>query len=542
MPATQSWLASSIGGAPDDGDSLDRLVSTLLDDQRDLTAVARFAQLHEHETEPLHARYYSALLPSQAPGPGQQYAFEVDLDRCTGCKACVAACHALNGLDDEESWRDVGLIIGGTPSLPVLQHVTSSCHHCLDPACLNVCPVNAYEKDPVTGIVRHLDDQCFGCQYCTLACPYDAPKFQKAKGIVRKCDMCSDRLRSGEPPACVSACPHDAIRIRVVERDAIEAMAAMGDFLPAAPEPGYTLPTTQYRSLQPACGTLRAADDHRNVPEPAHYPLAVALVLTQAATGVVLADAVLRVARSSSPAALSLIGVVLALVGIAASVFHLGRPLYAYRALIGIRHSWLSREVLAFGVFAALGVAHASAVFGYPSVATMTACLASMAALAALTCSVMVYHVVRRPFWHAGISAPKFLGTVALAALAASLIVNPASGALCTLLVVATVCRLITDGAIFTHLHDIDRTSLKRTAELLIGPLAPDTRLRTLLGGIGGIALPLILVGSSALSPSWPRAVLAVTSFLVVLGGELIERVLFFKAVVRPKMPGGVVS
>ena len=42
--------------------------------------------------------------------------------------------------------------------------------------CLNGCPVLAYEKDPVTGIVRHLDDQCIGCQYCMLKCPYDVPQ------------------------------------------------------------------------------------------------------------------------------------------------------------------------------------------------------------------------------------------------------------------------------------------------------------------------------------------------------------------------------
>ena len=64
------------------------------------------------------------------------------------------------------------------------------------------CPVNAYEKDPITGIVKHLDDQCFGCQYCTLACPYEVPKYHAGKGIVRKCDMCSSRLEVGEAPAC----------------------------------------------------------------------------------------------------------------------------------------------------------------------------------------------------------------------------------------------------------------------------------------------------------------------------------------------------
>ena len=158
------------------------LVGSFLSEQGDLSAVERFAQFHADADEPLQGRYYSALMPAQPPGPGQQLAFEVDLDRCSGCKACVAACHNLNGLDEGESWRDVGLVIGGMPELPVLQHVTSACHHCLDPACLNACPVDAYEKDPHTGIVRHLDDQCIGCQYCTLACPYDAPKYQRGQG------------------------------------------------------------------------------------------------------------------------------------------------------------------------------------------------------------------------------------------------------------------------------------------------------------------------------------------------------------------------
>ena len=62
---------------------------------------------------------------------------------------------------------------------PAQQTVTTACHHCLEPACLSGCPVKAYEKNPVTGIVKHLDDQCIGCQYCILMCPYDAPKYKQ---------------------------------------------------------------------------------------------------------------------------------------------------------------------------------------------------------------------------------------------------------------------------------------------------------------------------------------------------------------------------
>src|SRR3954471_21084878 len=162
---------------------------------------------------------FKSLIPLTAPGPGEQYAFEVDLDSCSGCKACVVACHSLNGLEENESWRDVGFIHGGSRRPPFQQTVTSACHHCADPACLNGCPVLAYEKDPVTGIVRHLDDQCIGCSYCILKCPYDAPKFSERLGIVRKCDMCQERLAAGEAPACAQACPTHAIRITTVATD-----------------------------------------------------------------------------------------------------------------------------------------------------------------------------------------------------------------------------------------------------------------------------------------------------------------------------------
>ena len=117
---------------------------------------------------------------------------------CTACKACVSACHSLNGLDDDEIWRNVGTIYGGTPSEPYQQTVTTACHHCVEPGCLEGCPVMAYEKDKATGIVRHLDDQCIGCEYCLLKCPYDVPKYSSRRGIVRKCDMCYHRLAADD--------------------------------------------------------------------------------------------------------------------------------------------------------------------------------------------------------------------------------------------------------------------------------------------------------------------------------------------------------
>jgi formate dehydrogenase iron-sulfur subunit len=75
------------------------LIDQLLDEQQRLTAVERFALQHEQHALPAHAKLYRELLPARSPKQGEQYAFAVALDACSGCKACVTACHNLNGLD-----------------------------------------------------------------------------------------------------------------------------------------------------------------------------------------------------------------------------------------------------------------------------------------------------------------------------------------------------------------------------------------------------------------------------------------------------------
>ena len=71
----------------------------------------------------------------------------------------------------------------------------------------------AYDKDPITGIVRHLDDQCIGCQYCVAGCPFDIPRFDPASKKVYKCTLCVDRVTSGLEPACVVVCPTEALLV-----------------------------------------------------------------------------------------------------------------------------------------------------------------------------------------------------------------------------------------------------------------------------------------------------------------------------------------
>ena len=344
------------------------LVALLLEEQQQLTAVERFSALHEQGLDhaPAQEKYYKSLLPASPPSPGQQFAFQVDLDSCSGCKACVVACHTMNGLEENESWRKVGtMTIGGDQ--PRVQHVTTACHHCEDPGCLNGCPVKAYDKDPVTGIVRHLDDQCIGCKYCTMMCPYEVPQYSKRLGIVRKCDMCHQRLSAGEAPACVQSCPNEAISIKIV--DAGKTFGQEDCLVSGAPNSSITVPTTRFVSQNVAADVLQqAVPQDEGVDEPAenHWPLAAMLVATQASVGMLLAEriaaTVLWFAGTPMPIAatqfVAVAALVIAGIGMNIAPLHLGQPLRAWRVFLGLRTSWLSREAVLFGKYmGALGAA-----------------------------------------------------------------------------------------------------------------------------------------------------------------------------------------
>jgi Fe-S-cluster-containing dehydrogenase component/DMSO reductase anchor subunit len=541
------------------------LIAQLLAEQQQLTAVEQFARDHAHGNVPAQAKYYSKLIPAAPPGPGQQYAFEVDLDRCSGCKACVTACHSLNGLDERETWRDVGLLVGGTAALPVMQHVTTACHHCLQPACMTACPVNAYEKHPVTGIVKHLDDQCFGCQYCTLACPYDVPKYHREKGIVRKCDLCSDRLAHGEAPACVQACPHEAIAVRTVNVDEVIANSEADGFLPASPDPQFTLPTTHYKTARAFPRNLLPADYYAVGPQHPHWPLILMLVLTQLSVGAFAVELALEhFLGHGMLAALrplhALSALLFGLTALAASTFHLGRPQYAFRAVVGLRHSWLSREIVAFGLFAVLACLFAAVCWGVPLPEKATTALAwgvAASGLAGVFCSVMIYVFTQREFWSATQAGTKFLLTAVVLGIAglwltlllltlvsnnaeAERIVAGVGNPLCRGLIGAMALKLCFEAFLFRHLTGRHNTPLKRSALLLTGPLSNVTLARFASGFLGGIVMPLFLLDQP---PEGGFALLLVhvsVLFVACLAGELLERYLFFAAVSAPRMPGGL--
>lgn len=187
-----------------------------------------------------------------------RYGMVIDVDRCTGCGTCMVACAVENNVPSTPansdarkglhllrvyragSSRDAGA--GRSIFFPVL------CQHCGNhPPCVSVCPQNAVDLDPETGIVSQIASRCLGCRYCMVACPYHARSFNwwdptwpegmeqalnpdvspRMRGVVEKCTFCHGRLHVAQEqaasegrrklrpdefqPACVEACPTGAM-------------------------------------------------------------------------------------------------------------------------------------------------------------------------------------------------------------------------------------------------------------------------------------------------------------------------------------------
>lgn len=513
------------------------LIDLLIEEQQTLdTPVGRFADAAENANEGTGS--YRSLIPLEAPKAGEQFAFQVDLDRCSGCKGCVTACHSLNGLDENETWRDVGLLVGEGDSGPFQQTVTTACHHCVEPACMIGCPVNAYEKDPVSGVVLHLDDQCIGCQYCVLKCPYDVPKYSAKRGIVRKCDMCHSRLSSGEAPACVQACPHEAIRIVTVDTaNTVERSKDEESFLPDSPEPSYTKPTTKYVSKKSLPQSMAAADAHVLRPQHTHWPLVGLLALSQIGVGGLVGVSASWMQMMDGER-LVLLGLSWAILhaGLGCSVLHLGQPLKAWRIFLGFKRSWLSREAVILGVCSgaasmALGVA-AAGWFGFDPIYEKVSFLmlpllyssAGIGLIGVLT-SVYIYVDTQRSFWKFPFSAAKFYGSVALGAVAFLMLGSDGNAlGLAAAFAGLSVLKL---GVEWLAFRDNFQSS-----GIVRGVLASTWKGRI---GVALASCAAALVGSLTGVDVLIYAVLG-----LLIGGELLERVLYFRAVNAPKMPGGI--
>lgn len=183
----------------------------------------------------------------------------VDLDRCTGCQACVVACKQENNVpfstpQEAEYGRDlawlrvIAITEGEYPRVKI-RYMPMLCQQCDAPPCIRVCPTAATYRSP-EGIVAQIYPRCIGCRYCANACPYQIKYFNwynwrsfrwdeplgqalnpdvtiRSVGVIEKCTFCHHRLQKARDqaaaegrqvrsegeyvPACVQSCPAQAL-------------------------------------------------------------------------------------------------------------------------------------------------------------------------------------------------------------------------------------------------------------------------------------------------------------------------------------------
>lgn len=183
----------------------------------------------------------------------------IDLDKCTGCGACMVACQSENNIappvDAYAKRRTITWLLvyelSNGKSYPdhKVDYLPRPCMQCGRPTCVKVCPVIATDKNQEGGIVSQVNARCIGCRYCQAACPYRVRYFNwhdpvwpgdmektltpdvstRPRGVVEKCLFCHHRFMhardkarvEGRDPnalaegdyvtACVEACPTGAI-------------------------------------------------------------------------------------------------------------------------------------------------------------------------------------------------------------------------------------------------------------------------------------------------------------------------------------------
>ncbi|MDK2372277.1 MAG: 4Fe-4S dicluster domain-containing protein [Candidatus Korarchaeota archaeon] len=155
-----------------------------------------------------------------------EMAIAFNVDNCIFCRACQVACHVWNNTRPQVT--EFSPTLTNPPDLlPNVWMVMEAkevvegdefhwlflkrqCMHCSEAPCAKACPVNAIEIHPEGAVVIR-EDKCTGCRFCIEACPYDVPKYDESSEKVYKCTFCIDRIQNGLEPACVAACPTDAL-------------------------------------------------------------------------------------------------------------------------------------------------------------------------------------------------------------------------------------------------------------------------------------------------------------------------------------------
>lgn len=320
--------------------------------------------------------------------------FIFDYSKCVGCHACIVACYNENKTDPPIAWRQVNPLNPKKIPLAGFLNLSIACNHCIDAPCLKVCPAIAYSRDVQTGAVIHQPEKCIGCKYCTWACPYDAPKFNKGKGIVEKCHLCNHLVSKGLNPACATQCPTGALSFGPIDDT-------------GQPE-AFGMPKTKFQPRITTFGSsilnnipemdVRISGFNRNqkdlfAPKPVdkihafeEWPLVMFTFIYAFLSGWIFSF-------KSENLSSQIIFLSLGFIGILFSAFHLGKPLRAPRSILNFKTSWLSREILFSGLFLSSSMLY---LFYFHTILVLI--ISSFLGLILLLSIEMVYSIPKRKF------------------------------------------------------------------------------------------------------------------------------------------------
>lgn len=161
----------------------------------------------------------------------------VRIERCVGCGRCALECAVAHSRSKElrqamsEQPRPKARVTVealGAYSAPL------QCRHCEDAPCVAVCPSGALKKDAPGFPVLFDRELCIGCHQCVMACPFGVITMDRDGKHALKCDLCIERLKVGEQPACASAC-HTGALVFVSEEALVKdkRKAALREYLVA---------------------------------------------------------------------------------------------------------------------------------------------------------------------------------------------------------------------------------------------------------------------------------------------------------------------